>query len=678
MLLPMLRSLVLPLVLLTAACGPEPLELAQQVTAGELDQVLPVLAALPEEHELAEHAALAREWQSLAVEREAVRSQEADMLLEAARARIDSDDPGGAVASISAGLRGHPEVPAFAELAKELAGKAQAAPPDQSARIYLALAEIHAADTETSATYRVQARQQALRARYAADRLDSPLSGQVGISAEAARGVLARVDLEYPVVPDWAAMEAAGRQQLVWLANSPEGRAAWPSLSEWPGPDVPDQGPDSLQGANSALETLVRKLGEHGLPEELVRDEWMTGALAALDPWTRAVWPAEIASWSAHHSGITVGVGLSFLDVEGEIYVDRPELDSPAWTSKIHQGDRVVALEDARGTVRLEELPAERRLLVTEAMMSGDPGSPIALQLVDRDGETYVETLVRAGVAMETLRGVKRGTDNAWDLWLHEGDGLAYVRVLAFRDYTEPDFDALLEPVLDEVRGMVLDLRGNPGGDVDAAVQIADRFVANGWLVDISGRVLPDTGPDVDPETGETLAAWNAALEGHALEGVPLVVLVDEDSASASEVLAGCLQEKVGAVVVGMPTWGKGYAQALRTDPEGRFALQLTNLVWTLPSGRRLAREVEGGGGILPSVPLALSPGEDFQADLLSRQRAALRSHADGVPLEWTDTVAREDLSPLSEDPGLVLGELVLRSVITQQQAAASELTPPG
>ena len=89
------------------------------------------------------------------------------------------------------------------------------------------------------------------------------------------------------------------------------------------------------------------------------------------------------------------------------------------------------------------------------------------------------------------------------------------------------------------------------------------------WPAELSGRVEPDTGPDIDPETGRKLIPWNHAVPGHALEGVPVVVLVDAETASAAEILAGLLQERAGAVVLGAPTWGKGLAQALRAEPAG-------------------------------------------------------------------------------------------------------------
>jgi len=293
-------------------------------------------------------------------------------------------------------------------------------------------------------------------------------------------------------------------------------------------------------------------------------------------------------------------------------------------------------------------------------------------------------------VVRETVQGWERDATNAWSPWLDRGAGLAYVRIEVFRAATPADLDALLAPAQDELRAVVLDLRGDPGGDVNAAVRVADRFVATGTLARISGRVLPDTGPDTDPETGEALAEWNDALPGGALESLPVVVLVDGETASAAEVVAGALQQLAQAVVVGSPTWGKGYAQALRVAPDGSYAVQLTNLVWTLPEGQRLAhvglgqggqgaegQGAEGQGGIQPRIRLpAASPGEAFRTGWLRAERGALRVHADGSPMQPVGTPPRPDLPALAEDPAVLAGEMAARALLIQRAAAQSGAQP--
>jgi len=316
-------------------------------------------------------------------------------------------------------------------------------------------------------------------------------------------------------------------------------------------------------------------------------------------------------------------------------------------------------MTDETGSLRLSDLPEAQRLDVARAALRGPVDTAIRVEVRRPDtAETRALHLIRGPVVEETVEGWSRDpTDNRWQS-LRE-DGLAYVRITRFRPTTEAAFDALLDPHLDGIRGVVIDLRGNPGGDVNSAVQIADRFVVDGWLAELSGRVLPDTGPDVDPVTGAALAEWNQAIPGHALEGVPVAVLVDEQTASAAEVLAGALQERVGAVVVGRPTWGKGLAQALRTAEDGAYAVQFSNVVWTLPSGRRLSRRMDGAG-IVPDVPLELGPASRFQLTRDRALRSALRVHADGTPMVVEVPGVRAGLPPLDADPAVLAAELIL------------------
>jgi carboxyl-terminal processing protease len=305
------------------------------------------------------------------------------------------------------------------------------------------------------------------------------------------------------------------------------------------------------------------------------------------------------------------------------------------------------------------------RLAAANKALRGPAGSTVTIALHRAEQGPYELTLTRAGMLVETVRGFERRDDNSYDPWLDEDDGLVYVRIDEFKPSTEAAFDALTLPVSDRVRGVVIDLRGNPGGDINSAVQIADRFVAHGALIRVSGRVMPETGPDFDPKTGERLADWNEGAPGHALEGVPSVVLVDTGTASAAELLAGALQARAGAWIVGAPTWGKGRTQALRAEPEHGYAVQYTNLVWSLPGGRALARDL--GGGIEPDVHLAMSIGERYLARRLDQRRTAVRHHADGTPMSPEELGRRYDLPDLDEDPGILAATLVMRALLDER-----------
>lgn len=660
------------LLLLLAACTAPPgaSEIGAAVQAGKLTEARALLADA-EDPALAPWRALLARYDALGPEREAVHAAERDLLATAAEEALQAERFGDAAAPLQAGLLHYPDDPRFQALLERLDRAAVGAPPDEAAAAWGALAAVYEFDPDKLYAYLRRHRHAALQARYTATAIADTRAAQAGIQRSAAAHLLARIDAEYHVVPPWKRALAEGRDHVAALAAGAAARERWPKLAALSPPPVPETA--DLEAVLAHLDATIAAAEQAGVPAEVAIDTWVEGTLAGLDPWTRAVWPAEMAAWEQHHAGVTLGVGLELeLTAAGAVRVVRPLPDSPAWASGIHQDDLLTHLEDDRYVAHLPDIDPGRRLEVTQMVLGGDPGSTVAVR-VARGEETLAFTLERGSVPRHTVFGYRRRADNAWDPWLNAEAGLAYVRIDAFREASEPDFDALTEPWAGTARGLVLDLRGNPGGDVNAAVQIGDRFVADGMLAELSGRVEPETGPDIDPTTGQELLPWNAAVPGHALEGTPTVVLVDDQTASAAEILAGLLQERAGAVVVGEPTWGKGLAQALRAEPELGYGVQFTNQVWTLPSGRRLSRETEGGGGIQPDVEEALSPGEGFQVRLSSQTRGALRVHHDGTPMRLTDTKRRDDLPPLSDDPMLVLAELVLRTLADE---AAAKATP--
>ncbi len=662
------------------ACRPvDPAAVADRVLHGDLRAANSLLEGRDPPSDAQALAAELAAWQSLDSQRRELNRASRELLRERieAGAAQAPDTPGAsqvAAGQLAVAVRSWPEDPAFLQLAHDLGEAAERGPPDQAVRTWQALATILEHDPPRAEAWRQRAAQAALALAYQPEQLAQTRAAQAGVGQPAARHLLLRLDREYVDPPDWPRLVGSAARRLHWLAGTEGAQAAWPGIADLalPSPDVhsPDGGNGGVDAALGHLADAVTAGAAVGLPEEVVVAEWVAGALDALDPWTRAVWPAEIAAWQAHHAGVVVGVGVELdQDDAGEVFVARPLPGTSAWEAGIHQGDRLLRMSDATGSLQLDLQPTDDRLALARAGLLGPEGSQLHLDL-RRAGAPVQATVLRESLVEETVRGHHRDDDDAWSPWLDEEAGIAYLRLLRFRPTTEADVDALLEPVLDRVGAVVLDLRGNPGGDVNAAVQVADRFVADGLLTQISGRVLPDTGPDVDPVTGAPLAEWNEAVPGHALEGVPVVVIVDQDTASAAEVLAGALAERAGATVVGTATWGKGRAQALRSEPELGYAVQFTNLVWTLPGGRRLERNGEGTGGIQPDLALApASPGEDYVVAWLEAQRIALRRHADGSPMAPVGTPPRADLPPLAADPMLHAATLAARARLLRAAA---------
>lgn len=577
--------------------------------------------------------------------------------VEAARAELARAEPQALATAVEDALtRGDVEAAARALASARELGAAG----ELEARVVAAVEERAPADRVAAWEILEQgdrAERDAIAARFGADAVEGTAASWVGVDASYAEPLLRWIDGEYVRAPEWPEVWRAGVARLRAVAADSGARAAAPELASPAFSAALATPATDPAGIAAALTGAVRS----GVPAGLVLTEWFDAALDALDPWSRVVWPSEVAAWEAHHAGIATDVGLSLTAHEGAVVVTGLVVDGPAFAAGLHIGDALQSVGGPEGPVLLEALPVGDRVAAADALLAGPPNTTAAVSVLRGGAERGFE-LQRTPYAVDTVSGWTRGPDNAWR---HElGGGVVLVRIATFRPHTPDELDARIEALAEPPTGVLLDLRGNPGGDVRAALEVADRFVPGGVLAELQGRVEVPAGPAVGAD-GEALVPWNAAVPGHALEGTPVAVLVDADSASAAEIVAGVLQERAGAVVLGTGTAGKGASQALRTDATRGLALQLTNLMWTLPSGRSLHHHPDAEAwGIEPSIAVPLSPAERFQVRLQRRQREALRAHADGSEAPWLDTVARGDLPVLGDDPVLLRGLLALQAEV--------------
>ncbi|MEQ1572420.1 MAG: S41 family peptidase, partial [Myxococcota bacterium] len=413
----------------------------------------------------------------------------------------------------------------------------------------------------------------------------------VGVDRPKGERVLVGIDAEYvsEVPHDRMVAAAVRRFEAMWAV-----REHW---ARWARP---------VTAGATVLATIDDAIAA-GLPEPEAVGEGVEAALAALDPYTVPVWPAEIARWREHHAGSSTGIGVELAAEGPRVVVSLPVVDGPAWVAGVHAGDVLLAIDGG---------PVDS-VGAANAALGGEPGTTVELT-VGRDGAERTYAIVRAAVPEETVKGYRRTADG-WDPWV--APGIALVHVSAFRPHTDRAFDAVVPASAEAV---VLDLRGNSGGDVMAAVEIADRFVADGELAWLGGRTVAPPAPGANGEL-----PWNAAVPGQAFEGVPVVVLVDRRTASSAELVAGALRERAGAVLVGDRTYGKGLAQALRTDDALGVAWQVTNGTWMTPSRRALEGPGGARSGLEPDLALALSPSERLLTDAMRRRRELPPTHPD-------------------------------------------------
>lgn len=288
------------------------------------------------------------------------------------------------------------------------------------------------------------------------------------------------------------------------------------------------------------------------------------------------------------------GVGLELAAAKDGVVVHAPIVGGPAWRAGIAPGERIVAI-DGTSADGLSVRDAVARL-------RGDVGSPVAVTVLSPAGEVGVDgadlvdarrtlTLLREVVRTESVLGDRRRADGTWD-WCLEGEpGVGFVRITSFGERTAAELDAALAAIaaLPGLRGLVIDLRGNPGGLLNAAVEVCDRFLDDGLIV-ATRRRGGGAVAVVEPRS---------ATAGQVLAGVPVVVLIDGLTASAAEIVAACLQDHARAVVVGSRSFGKGTVQSIIPLSDGRRLLKLTTAEY-----RRPGDEVRGAvGGALCVVP---------------------------------------------------------------------------
>ncbi|MGA2068686.1 MAG: S41 family peptidase [Thermoguttaceae bacterium] len=339
----------------------------------------------------------------------------------------------------------------------------------------------------------------------------------------------------------------------------------------------------------------VKEVNRRELMEAAIK-----GVLNRLDPYSAYIGPAEVAGFRSSVESEFGGIGIHLSTDMGDLRVLSPIYGSPAYRAGILAGDRIIQI-DGKGTDGLSGDEAISRL-------KGPEGSRVTLTVVHPgSNQRHRVTLTREMIRVETVLGDHRKPDDTWDFMLDPQAHIGYVRVSAFSRETGNELrKALQELQSQKLRGLVLDLRFNPGGLLNSAIEVSNLFISKGRIVSTKGRNTPEH-------------VWDAR-KGGAFEGFPMVVLVNHYSASASEIVAACLQDHKRAVIMGERSWGKGSVQNIIDLEDGRSALKLTTAAFHRPSGKNIHRfpdsREQDEWGVMPD------PG--FDCRLTDRETAGL------------------------------------------------------
>jgi carboxyl-terminal processing protease len=313
--------------------------------------------------------------------------------------------------------------------------------------------------------------------------------------------------------------------------------------------------------------------------------EYLSGAVSTLDPYTRLLSPRQRDEMFSNIEGNFVGLGVE-LKTDGDCLPILSVIPGgPAEEVGILAGEKIVAVESARcGTVEPE---------IVADMLRGPEFSNVRISVLAIDGKERSIVVQRRRVEVPSVENVH---------FVDAQRGVAYFRITNFQKTTTRDVDRALYKLQRQgtgIRSLIVDVRGNPGGLLSAAVEVADRFMNQGRIVTTRGRNVRENFD----YTAHRTNTWN----------VPLAVLIDENSASASEIFAGAIADSGRGKIVGEKSYGKGSVQGIFRMQTASFGLCLTTAKFYSPSGRAIS-----GNGVLPTVPvegtyIAARPNADGQ-----------------------------------------------------------------
>jgi len=349
--------------------------------------------------------------------------------------------------------------------------------------------------------------------------------------------------------------------------------------------------------------------------DDKLLEDAIRGMLTGLDPHSAYLDKEQYDELKVGTTGQFGGLGIEVGMENGFVKVIAPIDDTPAQKAGIKTGDLII---------RLDDKPVKGMSLNDAVkIMRGEPGSPIVLTIVREGAEQPIKVkLVRDIIKVKSVKS----------RLLEEGYG--YVRLSSFQAKTGESMVEAIDELKKsgKIKGLVLDLRNNPGGVLNAAVSVSDAFLDDGLIVYTDGRV-------------EDAKMKFSASTGDMLEGAPIVVLINAGSASASEIVAGALQDHKRAIIMGEKTFGKGSVQTILPTSSGG-AVKLTTARYYTPSGRSIQAE-----GISPDVAISrLKLEASAQSEFGPLKESDLANHLEN-PTPGMKKEPAKEIPPPKEPP---------------------------
>lgn len=401
------------------------------------------------------------------------------------------------------------------------------------------------------------------------------------------------------------------------------------------------------------------------LPEEIVVVQFSEAALEALDPFTNLIWPWRVPDFQKNMTQNFSGIGIRISKVRGKLTVASLLPGTPAYLSGLDANDNIVAVDG--------EITDEMTLTCVVSKITGPKGTPVTLTIKhegDPNGVTEDITIVRDNIVVPTIRGWQRdnkpttdaGDNSDGGKWGHMVDPvnrIGYVRLTGFTETTAHDMETQLLDLEERgMQGLIVDLRGNSGGYLTTASAVVDMFVEKGVIV----KSQPRWG----------IPNYEYAHKKGTHPDYPLVILVNEGSASASEIVAGALQDAAykRATLVGTRTYGKGSVQTIVPYSGEGSQLKYTMAYYHLPSDQRVknryAMKKQGrkDWGIAPDVEVKMTVEEMKKKSEVQWSNDILVKADHDTEAKPVKRYSAEET--LEADPQLQVGMLVLQAKIIQ------------
>jgi carboxyl-terminal processing protease len=345
---------------------------------------------------------------------------------------------------------------------------------------------------------------------------------------------------------------------------------------------------EGIRDAQDLVQTVAWSAEEKlGIRKTAVVFEFICGACSGLDEYTYYLTPGEFAELTASWEGKVVGVGVEVATQGPKLFVSQVVPGSPAYTEGLKVGDQITRI----GMQSTSNMSAETAM----ELLKGKVDTSVDLEIATDETPLRIVQIKRRVVAVPSVSEPR---------FVDERQDIGYVQLIAFQETTLAELDvAIARLQASGMKVLILDLRGNPGGPFEVAVRVVERFLASGVIVTTHGRI------------GGQVRDYNKTYEAHRADAlpVPLVVLVDAETASSAEMVAGALKDNQRGMLIGQTTFGKGSIQRvdkLRTAPQA--GIRMTVAKFYSPTGRPYTDT-----GVTPDVVIrpetSMEIGQDAQ-----------------------------------------------------------------